>query len=126
MNKKNLQNLPFIITMSLFAVACIVITLFAVKREPQYVRVLETQQKPPDTTESSGVITNAAEINKININTANAEELMTLTGIGETIAERIVEYRRERGGFSSIDEIMEVSGIGEKVFENIKACIIVD
>lgn len=61
----------------------------------------------------------------ININTASAEELTVLNGIGEKIAGRIVDYRNENGKFSSIDEIMNVSGIGEKKFEKIKEHITV-
>ncbi len=45
---------------------------------------------------------------------------MKLDGIGEVIAERIIEYREENGGFSSTEEIMNVKGIGEKRYENIK------
>lgn len=62
---------------------------------------------------------------KININTADAEKLTALPGIGEKISERIVEYRTENGSFYSIEEIMEVSGIGEAKFEAIKDMICV-
>ncbi len=61
----------------------------------------------------------------ININTASAEELTVLNGIGEKTADKIIEYRNENGKFSSIDEIMNVSGIGEKKFEKIKEHITV-
>ena len=63
--------------------------------------------------------------NKININTASAEELMTLDGIGEATAEKIITYRQEQGSFKSIDEIKEVSGIGDKKYEAIKDFITV-
>ena len=61
----------------------------------------------------------------ININTAGAAELETLNGIGKVIAQRIIDYRTENGGFDSIEEIMEVSGIGEKKFAAIKDYITV-
>ncbi|NLH01002.1 MAG: helix-hairpin-helix domain-containing protein [Clostridiales bacterium] len=61
----------------------------------------------------------------IDINTASAQELDLLPGIGETLAKRIIEYRTEHGGFKSVDEIMKVSGIGSVKFEKIKKYITV-
>lgn len=63
---------------------------------------------------------------KLNINTAEAQELCLLPGIGETIAERIVDYRQAHGLFNNTDEIMNVSGIGAKTYEEIKSYITVD
>ena len=57
---------------------------------------------------------------KVNLNTATAEELMSLDGVGEATAEKILAYRQEHGSFSSIEEIKEVSGIGDKKFEAMK------
>ena len=56
----------------------------------------------------------------INLNTATAEQLEELSGVGETIAKRIIEFREEKGSFSSVDELKEVEGIGEKKFAKIK------
>ena len=65
-------------------------------------------------------------VNKTNINTATEEELSeNLSGIGPTIAKRIIEYREYNGGFSSIEDIKNVSGIGDKMYENIKNSICV-
>lgn len=57
---------------------------------------------------------------KLNLNTATAEELMTLPGIGEVLAGRIVAYREAHGSFSSIDELAQVEGIGEKRIDAIR------
>ena len=59
----------------------------------------------------------------VNINTASAEELATLKGIGPKTAEKIIEYRQNNGPFKSIEEIQNVRGIGAKKFENIKSRI---
>lgn len=57
---------------------------------------------------------------KININTATEEELKTLDGIGDSFAKRIIEYRNINGEFNQIEDLMQISGIGESVFEKIK------
>ncbi|MCP4108497.1 MAG: helix-hairpin-helix domain-containing protein [Desulfobacteraceae bacterium] len=62
---------------------------------------------------------------KININKASEEELQQLKMIGEVIAKRIVEYRKENGSFESPEDIMNVKGIGDKVFELNKDRIVV-
>lgn len=59
----------------------------------------------------------------IDINAASEEELKLLPGIGEVLAGRIVEYRKQHGAFSAPEEIMEVSGIGEAKFEAIRDLI---
>lgn len=62
----------------------------------------------------------AAVSGLVNINTASAEELTTLDGVGEATASKIIAYREANGSFSSIEEIKEVSGIGDKKFEAMK------
>lgn len=56
----------------------------------------------------------------INLNTATLEELQTLTGIGESKAKAIIEYRESIGDFKNIEELMQVDGIGEALYEKIK------
>ncbi len=55
---------------------------------------------------------------KIDLNTATIQQLRLLPGVGEATAQKILAYREENGGFSSLEELMNVSGIGEKKFAN--------
>jgi len=73
-----------------------------------------------------GVITaTAAGAEKININTASAEELTQLKGIGPGHAARIVEYREKNGPFETPEDLIKVPGVGQKTFENNKDFILV-
>lgn len=67
----------------------------------------------------------AALQQRIDINTASKDVLMTLPGIGESRADDIITYRDNAGGFSTVEEIMKVSGIKQSVFEKIneKICV---
>ena len=57
----------------------------------------------------------------VNINTADAEELETLTGIGPALAQAIVDYRAEHGAFRSAEDLLLVKGIGEAKLEGFRA-----
>lgn len=63
---------------------------------------------------------NQDETKKININIAGVQELDTLPGIGEATANKIMNYRDEKGKFNDIEEIKNVNGIGDKKYEEIK------
>lgn len=80
---------------------------------------------------SNIIIDNGTEENsstnaKININTANIAQLETISGIGESTANKIIQYREKNGKFKTIEEIKNVSGIGELKYEGIKNDICVD
>ena len=68
--------------------------------------------------------TTKSDVVLVNLNLATIDELTTLPGIGESKAEKIIEYRKDNC-FNSIEDIMNVSGIGEALFEKIKAYITV-
>ncbi len=78
------------------------------------------------TSSGSGGSSNAAQTGsgrktgKININTAGTAELVKLPGIGPATAQKIIDRRKQQGGFKDIREIMNVSGIGEKKYSDIK------
>lgn len=57
---------------------------------------------------------------KVSLNQADAEKLMTLPGIGPSMADHIIAYRREHGAFTSIDELQKVKGIGPAKFQKLK------
>lgn len=63
---------------------------------------------------------------KINVNEADVYDLQRLKGIGEIMAERIIDYRTKNGKFEVIQDIMKVEGIGNKTFGDIKNYITVE
>ena len=62
----------------------------------------------------------------VNLNTADAEELATLPGIGPATAQKIIAYRESVGAFQSTEELMQVDGIGEKTFQKLKELVTVE
>lgn len=62
----------------------------------------------------------------VNINSASIDELTTLPRIGPVIAQRIIDYRSQNGGFASKEDLKKVRGIGKKTYENLKDLISVD
>jgi competence protein ComEA len=67
----------------------------------------------------------ASDGGKININTADAETLQQLTGVGPATAEKILDYRAQNGNFKTTEELQNVSGIGPKTFEKMREKITV-
>lgn len=65
-----------------------------------------------------------AEGEKININTASQQELMKLKHVGEKLAEKIIEYRKNNP-FQKLEDIMKVQGVGEKIFNANKELMII-
>ena len=69
------------------------------------------------------VIPAKKEVRLISINSADLEELCLLPGIGPSIAERIILYRKDNTGFKTLQDIMNVKGIGKATYEKIKELI---
>jgi competence protein ComEA len=57
----------------------------------------------------------------LNLNTATAEQLDKLPGVGPALAKRIIEFREKRGGFKRIEELLAVPGISEKKWKDLRA-----
>jgi competence protein ComEA len=74
---------------------------------------------------AGGGAAGAAPPAPINLNSATAEQLDTLDGVGPATVQKILEYRTQHGGFSSVDDLAQVSGIGPKKLEALKVQVTV-
>lgn len=68
----------------------------------------------------------SADALKIRLNSADADELESLDGIGHSMAVKIIEYREEIGSFTDISQLLNITGIGEKKLEAIRESVIID
>jgi len=100
---------------SLFLLALLVSTVSCVKRERLYRAFPATDSSHPYSPQSS----------RININTASADELETLPGIGPGLAGRIIEHREKYGPFRRAEHLMIIRGLSEKRFEKLREFVTV-
>ena len=77
------------------------------------------------TTQKAATGATATSAAPVNLNTATAEQLATIPGVGPKMAERIIDYRQKNGGFKKVEDLMNVSGVGEKSFLKMKPLITV-
>lgn len=82
----------------------------------------EAATSSPSVASAAGSSSQAAS-GKVNINTADSSQLQTLSGVGESKANKIIDYRETNGPFKSIDDLANVSGIGEKTVESLRDSI---
>ena len=97
-----------------FCSVCLVLWIFIGRNlNSEYINLEQNMQTP---------ISNDAQdfdAYRLDINTATKQQLMELPGIGEVIAQRIIDYRTTNGGFESVDDLLHVEGIGEKKLDAI-------
>ena len=110
MIKKHEKLFIFILTI-LFCLSIIV--LIQVRRRPDQNPGIQLSQLP-QLSDNYGIVNG-----KIDINTADAEVLQLIPGIGPGLSARIIEHREENGKYLSTEDLMDVKGIGEKTYQKI-------
>ena len=86
-------------------------------KDQMVIYVLKHGEKPKQMSDGGSSSSNT---DVININTANKEQLMKISGVGKTKAEAIISYREKNGDFKKKEDITKVHGIGKATFEKIK------
>ncbi len=76
--------------------------------------------------EPAGHAGGAAIAGVVNVNSATAEELSLLPGVGPAKAQAILEYRKQHGAFKRVDDLSEVKGIGDKALERMRPHVTLD
>ena len=83
-----------------------------------YYHSVTTPTSPTHENENSG--SNTDTRGKVDLNTATEEQLRLLPGIGQVLAQRILDYRKQNGSFTVVEDLLKVEGIGKKKFEEIR------
>ena len=118
--RENRGIIIFAVCTAVYLIICALLLIVSdAKMQSAYVRPVITSSPAP----SAGIV--LPETKKININTATAEELSSINGIGEVTAKNIIEYREANNGFLDTEELMNVKGIGKKTYEKLEPYITV-
>lgn len=106
---------------SLIVLSLTIISINYMNSSKDYIETYVNDEKKEKTNNTGEVYTEVYTI--INLNTTTKEQLMTLNGFGEKIAERVIQYRNDNGKFNAIEELMNVKGIGKEKFKKVKGYI---
>jgi len=97
-----------------FCSVCLVLGIFVGRNlNSEYIFLEQNTQTP------ASCDTQDLDAYRLDINTATIQQLQELPGIGEVIAQRIIDYRTMHGAFKSVDDLLYVEGIGEKKLDAI-------
>lgn len=99
------------------------INLAQILQDGEMIVVPCKEEKKEETTQTEQIA--GTKSTKVNINTATVQELQTLDGIGEGLATRIINFRKQNGKFKKVEDLQNVSGIGKSKYEKIKEKICV-
>ena len=111
-------RIPFLAVLTL-VFAAFILGFFAGRNLNRTPIQLQALPAVTEATEARTIPAETAAPGPVNINTATAQQLQTLPGIGEVLAQRIIDYRESNGDFRSVGALINVSGIGEKKLEAI-------
>ena len=115
---------PFLFLLVFVAFVCVMIGILIGRcTSPSNLTVSDSNISQAEFDETHSNTTSS--LGKINVNTASADDFASLPGIGETIAQRIIDYRTKYGSFTSIEELKQVDGIGDKRLDGIREFITV-